>query len=94
MCDVGSGTGCTGIIAAALGGTSTLTDQKTVQALLQENIALCSQLLDDPEKIILAEFDWDASPNHLAPPLILYWSQVLVLYQVYIIIIYMMLHMP
>ena len=80
VCDIGSGTGCTGIIGAALGAQeAVLTDQTTVQALLEENIRLCTpQLsLSAPESesveteataVVFAEFDWDASPAHLSPP--------------------------
>jgi predicted nicotinamide N-methyase len=68
VCDIGSGTGFTGIIAAALGAQeSVLTDQTTVQSLLEENILLCSQQLR-AGSVYFAEFDWDASPSHLNPP--------------------------
>lgn len=68
MCDIGSGTGCTGIIAAALGAQeAALTDQTTVQALLQDNIRLCGEQFT-AGCVHFAEFDWDASPSHLRPP--------------------------
>ena len=68
MCDMGSGTGCTGLIAAALGAQeATLTDQTTVQALLEENILLSASQLG-AAAATFAEFDWDASPAHLRPP--------------------------
>ena len=68
VCDIGSGTGFTGIIGAALGAQeATLTDQTTVQALLEENIRLCSDQVSS-DVVQFAEFDWDASPAHLSPP--------------------------
>jgi predicted nicotinamide N-methyase len=68
VCDIGSGTGFTGIIAAALGAKeATLTDQTTVQALLEENILLNAKQVS-PDVVKFAEFDWDASPAHLNPP--------------------------
>lgn len=68
VCDIGSGTGFTGIIGAALGAQEAiLTDQTTVQALLEGNILLCAKQVA-PAVVKFAEFDWDASPVHLSPP--------------------------
>lgn len=71
VCDIGSGTGCTGFIAAALGATeSVLTDQECIFFLMEDNKQrVCQENPTiDPAKISLKLYDWGESPSHLAPP--------------------------
>lgn len=68
--DIGSGTGCTGLVAAACGCEVTLTDQECVFFLLQENKdSVCQQIASLlPQKIHLELYDWGSSIDHLNPP--------------------------
>lgn len=70
VCDIGSGTGCTGFVAAALGANVTLTDQAQILPFLEGNKAsIClanSQIA--PQQIKICQYDWGASAAHLKPP--------------------------
>jgi len=68
VCDIGSGTGATGLVAAALGANVTLTDQECILFLLEENKTLfCeefSELLNlNPADIHICKYDWGEIPN-------------------------------
>lgn len=60
LCDIGSGTGLTGFVAAALGGTVTLTDQACVLPLLSENVCsvVDSGLGVHAEQLVMKEYHW------------------------------------
>ena len=67
--DIGSGTGCTGLIAAILGGIVTLTDQDSVRALLEANIEMCREQFQlDASSMAYREYEWEQPADHLAPP--------------------------
>ena len=67
--DIGSGTGCTGLVAGILGARVTLTDQDSVHTLLQSNIkACCEKFGIDPDALQYQEYEWEHSADHLAPP--------------------------
>ncbi len=70
VCDIGAGTGVVGFVAAALGGTVTLTDQASVFFLLETNKSLV--LRDNPDMdpacLSLCLYDWGETPTHLSPP--------------------------
>lgn len=70
VCDVGSGTGCTGFVAAALGAEVTLTDQLQIMPLLQHNkesiCALNKRI--NREKVTVGLYDWGESASHLDAP--------------------------
>lgn len=69
MCDIGSGTGCTGIAAACLGATATLTDQLCVFPLLSSNVsAAINNCNISADRLVLAEYNWGESVSHLGPP--------------------------
>jgi hypothetical protein len=69
VCDIGSGTGATGIAAACLGADAVLTDQVCVFPLLQENmnnaISACSIA---ENRIRIAEYNWGESVDGLEAP--------------------------
>lgn len=69
VCDIGSGTGCTGLAAACLGAEVTLTDQTCVFPLLESNVAAaiidCSLPTDN---VIVAEYNWGMDFSHLKAP--------------------------
>ncbi len=62
ICDIGSGTGLTGIIASILGGTVVLSDQHLIIPLLTENVSSTMDL-NFPnlksEQLVVQEYDWD-----------------------------------
>ena len=64
--DVGSGTGCTGFAAAALGAHVTLTDQECILFLLEENKQLNNIL--DLSKIDVQLYNWGEDISHLNTP--------------------------
>jgi hypothetical protein len=71
VCDVGSGTGCAGIVAAALGARqAVLTDQHCVFFLLEENKRrVCRENpWLEPDSISLELYDWGGRCDHLNPP--------------------------
>jgi hypothetical protein len=69
VCDIGSGTGCTGLAAACLGATVTLTDQRCVFPLLEGNVATAIKDCHlDEEKICVAEYNWGEDVSHLQAP--------------------------
>eukprot|EP01041_Mallomonas_annulata_P004758 gene4758-9463_t len=67
--DIGTGTGCTGLIAAILGAKVVLTDLDCILCLTAVNSKRC---IDDfnipPENITLLNYDWGQSCDHLNPP--------------------------
>ncbi len=72
VCDIGSGTGALGILAAALGATAYLTDLECIFFLMEENKRIvCSQNPSiDPNNVIVKLYDWGdtASAEALGPP--------------------------
>ena len=70
VCDIGSGTGCTGFVAAALGAHVTLTDQLQILPFLEGNKqSICnSNKHIDPDLIAVERYDWGESAAHLYPP--------------------------
>lgn len=69
VCDIGSGTGCTGIAAACLGAQATLTDQLCVFPLLQSNVtAALSQCGLAEDLLVIAEYNWGEGIGHLGAP--------------------------
>jgi methylase of polypeptide subunit release factors len=70
VCDIGSGTGCTGFIAAALGAHCTLTDQHQILPLLESNkLTVCKENASiTEEQIDIQIYDWGRSAQHLKPP--------------------------
>lgn len=59
VCDIGSGTGCVGLVATCLGARVTLTDQLTVEELILSNIEwLRINLNFDGECVKFAEYNW------------------------------------
>jgi hypothetical protein len=67
--DVGAGTGAVGICAALLGATVTLTDQKNVRFLMEDNAVTTQKRFGLPDDQIRVEvLDWDASVARLGPP--------------------------
>lgn len=70
VCDIGSGTGCTGLYVAALGANVSLMDRKCLFFLLEENKErLC---LDHPtinsDNITIGLYNWGESVDHLNTP--------------------------
>ena len=70
VCDVGSGTGITGFVAAAMGATVTLTDQECVMPLLKENANLYSLAFSptNSSNISIELYEWGADTDHLGLP--------------------------
>jgi 2-polyprenyl-3-methyl-5-hydroxy-6-metoxy-1,4-benzoquinol methylase len=70
VCDIGSGTGCTGFIAAALGAEVTLTDQEQLLLFMESNKAIvCSENVTiSSDRIKVEIYNWGASLDHLNPP--------------------------
>lgn len=60
VCDIGSGTGCTGFVTASLGATTVLTDQSCIMFLLEENRVLncVENTVADPQLIQLKKYEW------------------------------------
>lgn len=70
VCELGSGTGLTGIVTACLGAQVTLTDQSIILDLLQSNATKAAS--EYPSKIVnpihVCEFDWlDCKPISQKP---------------------------
>jgi hypothetical protein len=69
VCDIGTGTGCTGFVAALLGATVTLTDQECVLFLLQENrnsfLERFSTLVE-PARVMTELYEWGTGRPHWA----------------------------
>ena len=70
VCDIGSGTGCTGLYAAALGAKVSLTDQECIFFLMEQNKErVC---LDNPsinsDNITISLYNWGESIDHLNTP--------------------------
>lgn len=70
VCDIGSGTGCTGFVAAALGAQVTLTDQLQILPFLESNKASICELNRNiwEDRINVCRYDWGESAIHLGPP--------------------------
>lgn len=69
VCDIGSGTGCVGLVAACLGAEVTITDQLCVFSLLKENIeAAISGCNLSSDRVILKEYSWGEDTADLSPP--------------------------
>jgi predicted nicotinamide N-methyase len=70
VCDIGSGTGCTGFISAALGAHVTLTDQDQLISFLEINKhSVCAVNKSiDAERIDIKVYDWGRSAEHLNSP--------------------------
>lgn len=70
VCDIGSGTGCTGFISAALGATVTLTDQGQLISFLVSNKRSICEINEsiNAEQIDIQVYDWGRSAEHLDPP--------------------------
>jgi predicted nicotinamide N-methyase len=69
VCDIGSGTGCVGLVAAALGATVTLTDQNSVEELIAHNIELCtSSHIVPPGRVRFREYSWGDTPRFVEIP--------------------------
>jgi predicted nicotinamide N-methyase len=71
VCDIGSGTGCTGIVAAAFGAEATLTDMECVFFLMEENkarVLKAHQTSIKEEDILCKIYDWGESIDHLKAP--------------------------
>ena len=69
ICDIGSGTGCTGLVAAALGAKVTLTDQECVLFLLEQNKDLFAQ--SHPSfvgNVTIQKYDWGSNSCDLNTP--------------------------
>jgi predicted nicotinamide N-methyase len=69
--DIGSGTGCTGLVAAFLGAKVTLTDQEPILFLLEKNLEInLNEALSDIDRnnIIIEKYDWGKCAKHLNPP--------------------------
>eukprot|EP01038_Epipyxis_sp_PR26KG_P005780 gene5780-7978_t len=65
VCDIGSGTGCTGLVAAALGAKLvTLTDQECVMFLLDKNIDTNRHIFSD-NNIESLIYDWGVENNNI-----------------------------
>lgn len=63
VCDIGSGTGLTGIVAAALGAKVLFTDQSCVLSLLGENVAAVLSDADlgiQEQQVEVKEYEWTA----------------------------------
>lgn len=62
ICDIGSGTGLTGIVAASLGANVMFTDQSCVLSLLQENVtvAVSADMEINAEQVEVKEYEWTA----------------------------------
>lgn len=70
VCDIGSGTGASGFIAAALGAKVTLTDQYQLISLIESNkqsICAVNESIN-VEQIDIQIYDWGRSAEHLNPP--------------------------
>lgn len=64
ICDIGSGTGLTGLIAGILGGKVVLTDQQCILPLLTENteslLAMdCFSSSIPKDRFLVKEYNWD-----------------------------------
>ena len=70
VCDIGSGTGCTGFVAAALDAEVTLTDQRQlIDFMIANKKRICSEVHSIPEeRIKVSVYDWGGSIDHLRPP--------------------------
>ena len=70
VCDIGTGTGCTGFVAAALGAHVTLTDQAQILPFLECNKSSICEANKQirPESIDICRYDWGESAAHLGPP--------------------------
>ena len=59
VCDIGTGTGITGIAAANLGAKVTLTDQQHLLAFMQENVTVAEIAGIVPKgSLLVAQYDW------------------------------------
>lgn len=64
VCDIGSGTGCAGLVAAALGATVVLTDQEVVLDLMKGNRDRClADGIIQPGQVDVQVFNWDEEPD-------------------------------
>jgi len=69
VCDLGSGTGCVGLAAAAFGATVTLTDMNCILPLTEQNMKdCCSALNISTKKVLIQPYLWGESAIHLHPP--------------------------
>jgi len=69
VCDLGSGTGIVGLVAASLGAEVVLTDQDQIISLLDRNKSeLCSACEIEANLIDVKVFDWGGSADHLGLP--------------------------
>lgn len=70
VCDIGSGTGITGFVAATLGATVVLTDQECILPLLEENT---QHFYDNfpalvKEQVTVKNYEWGTDISHLGLP--------------------------
>lgn len=77
LVDLGSGTGVAGIVAAALGAESYLTDQEQLLFLMRENAETCTrrEAVEGDEPIVptggaihVVTYDWGKKDDDLSPP--------------------------
>lgn len=69
VCDIGSGSGCTGLIAAILGAITTLSDQECILHLTDKNMKKCAEEFNIPlSNVCVKKYNWGYSPQDLQPP--------------------------
>jgi hypothetical protein len=71
VCDVGSGTGLPGYVAARLGAVVSLTDQVQLLTYMEDNkrsaIAAFPDIFSD-DNLLVREYNWGESTDHLGAP--------------------------
>ena len=67
VCDIGSGTGITGFVAALLGATVVLTDQECILPLLEENTKCFCDTFPEivKDQITVKNYEWGTDISHL-----------------------------
>jgi len=69
VCDIGTGTGCVGLIAACMGSTVVLTDQINVLSLAKENLDVCvCKGLIERDLVEVMPLEWGEGSENINPP--------------------------
>ena len=60
ICEIGSGTGAVGIVAAGLGGNVVCTDQECVRDIIETNLAAYNQNEAKRGSAVFVVYDWES----------------------------------